>query len=511
MRGAVAATLCFCFAYVGYSADIYVPDTYQSIQAAVYYAQDGDTIIVRPGTYTETINFIGRKVTVRSEKGPVLTVIDANGSGSAFKFVNGEGRDSVVEGFTLRGGSGTLDPLGLYSGGAIYCQGSSPRIAHNIFTMNAAATGYGGAIYCMSNSTPTIAYNKITQNTSARCGSGIYCRGSSAFIFDNQITWNSAGGCGGGIACSLGTEATILNNLIAHNTAEDTGGAIACFRASPSIVNNIIVHNSSDFGGGGIDCWRESSPQITNNTISENNAIWGGGGLSCHERCFPKVSNTIFWNNSALQGNEIWIGSAVEPSYITIGYTNITGGFSSVHSELGSGLIVGQGIIDADPLFVDPLADDFHLTISSPCINAGAPGSVVPIPAHDFEGDDRVAFERADIGADEAALHLYYRGQAIPGGEVSIVCVGLSNMAVLLALGSSKKNEPLQTPWGLLYLNGPFYYSLLGDIPSNGALVKSFTVPLNWIPGHKYPFQALCSGLAWLDPLLTNLMTLPVE
>jgi len=363
----------------------------------------------------------------------------------------------------------------------------------------------------MTNSTPTIIFNRITENSSKKCGSGLYCRASSAVIYGNRITGNTTGGCGGGIACSLGTEATILDNFIAHNDAADTGGGIACFRANPDIANNIIVYNRSNLGGGGIDCWRESSPTITHNTISENFATYGGGGISCHERCFPKVVNTILWNNAAAMGNEVWAGTAAEPSFLSISHSNISGGLAAAHFETGSGFVIGQGIIDVDPLFVDVGADDFHLTIDSPCINAGGFGTGIELPARDFEGDDRVVFGRADIGADEAALHLYYRAQAVPGGEISVGCIGLPGMGVVLALGSGKKQDPLKTQWGEFYLNGPYFYTLIGYIPANGALVNTYTIPQNWIPGKKYPFQALCGGLTWIDPLLTNLMMVVVE
>ena len=53
---------------------IYVPDDYPTIQAAIDNASDGDTIIVRDGTYTENID-VDKRLTIRSENGSDFTVV----------------------------------------------------------------------------------------------------------------------------------------------------------------------------------------------------------------------------------------------------------------------------------------------------------------------------------------------------------------------------------------------------------------------------------------------------
>ena len=90
---------------------------YTSIQAAITAANAGDTVLVHDGTYVENINFSGKAITVRSANGAAGTIIDGNASGSVVTFNSGEGSGSILDGFTIRNGSG--DRSGLVEAGSI--------------------------------------------------------------------------------------------------------------------------------------------------------------------------------------------------------------------------------------------------------------------------------------------------------------------------------------------------------------------------------------------------------
>jgi len=125
----------------------YVPDNYTTIQDAIDAASNGDRIVVRPGTYLEGIDFLGKGITVQSESGPEVTTIDRNHGESVVLFSSGEGPDSVLDGFTLTRGGGTYVQYSQwfvgegYVGGGIYCWASSPTIVNNIITENVAGKG----------------------------------------------------------------------------------------------------------------------------------------------------------------------------------------------------------------------------------------------------------------------------------------------------------------------------------------------------------------------------------
>ncbi|MHC4543702.1 MAG: hypothetical protein ACYTDW_03315, partial [Planctomycetota bacterium] len=134
----------------------YVPDQYSTIQAAINASNNDDTVLVADGIYTgegnRDIDFGGRTITVKSENGPGNCIIDCLG-GSAdqhrgFVFKNGEGTDSILDGFTITHGY-------ISSGGGVYCRNSSPSILNCIISMNRAST-HGGGILCYRDCSPAI-------------------------------------------------------------------------------------------------------------------------------------------------------------------------------------------------------------------------------------------------------------------------------------------------------------------------------------------------------------------
>lgn len=89
---------------------------YLTIQEGIDAAEDGDTVLVWSGIYTEEINFLGKAITVQGKDG--AAVIDGGGN-FAVSFYYGEGHDSVLKNFIIRNS---------YIG--IFIAGSSPTISN---------------------------------------------------------------------------------------------------------------------------------------------------------------------------------------------------------------------------------------------------------------------------------------------------------------------------------------------------------------------------------------------
>ena len=575
-----------CIHAIGRPSTIYVPDDYTLIQNAIDAAVIGDTIIVRPGTYPESIDFYGKDIHLRSEQGPDVTIIDgAQSSWIVVTFRLAEGSAAIIEGFTITNGNHPL-------GGGVFCYYASPTIRDNIITANASVRGAGvrcqysaaiitgnvisdntadsrgGGIDC-EGGTPEITNNEILNNTTQGIfydgGGGIFCDNTQANIENNTLLGNIGGDDGGGIYCYK-SDTRIADNEILYNTAEN-GGAIYCYQSSPLIDGNLMMQNGASDEGGAI-CSYTSSPTITRNKIVGNVTSKRGGAIYCEgvyggpieiasnfvdrneaargggiytDKVSPVILNNVITGNQARQsgggiyfrnhqpvlahnticGNQaagtgggiydydtysmtiinciVWENLpdqivAVSPD---VRYSDIQGGWS------------GSGNIDTDPLFAAAAQFDYHLTYDSPCRNSGydLPSAL----AQDFEEDPRIAGGQADMGADEFYPHLYHLGQVVPGGSMAIAVVGNPGISpVTLALGSGVQDPPEPTPYGDLYLVGPFQQFDIGKVPAGGILGVIVTVPLSWSTGEEYPFQALLGSLSPRSEL-TNLMVLEVQ
>ena len=89
------------------AATRYVPSQYSTIQSAINACNNGDVIIVAPGTYYERINFNGKNIVLSSvdpnDQSIVdTTVIDGSKAGTVVTFNHGESRSCQLAGFTIK-------------------------------------------------------------------------------------------------------------------------------------------------------------------------------------------------------------------------------------------------------------------------------------------------------------------------------------------------------------------------------------------------------------------------
>src|SRR6185369_5608484 len=142
----------------------------QSIQKAIDAAPcTGAVLCVAPGTYTGLINFHGKPVNLLSSGGPGVTFLDGGGSGPVVTFASAEGKDSILNGFTVRNGKAAY-------GAGIYINGASPSIRNSIVSRNAAVggSGKGGGIGVTGvQANPLINCTQFLGNSADYSGGGL--------------------------------------------------------------------------------------------------------------------------------------------------------------------------------------------------------------------------------------------------------------------------------------------------------------------------------------------------
>jgi serine protease len=329
-----------------------------ALDAAESNGED-DIIYLAAGTYEG--NFIynppvteQRSLTITGESGTSAAdiILDGRGSGRTlhlYEWEAGPVAEVRVNGITVQNGNST------HSGGGIYAALANYDIyITNCIVRNNTAERYGGGIYMDTSHNLTLENNLILNNTIIEDDAGVSRGGGVAMI-------------------AVGHEYTIRNNIIAGNSAQGTDAQGAGLWVG--WTGNDIIH-------------------LVGNTIADNQAVAGcfGGGVYFHRGDTANVYNNIIYGNSATDGDDVYFHDVTN----RIGYHND-------YTELYGNWTDYGGNIDADPLFVDPAAGDYHLQAGSPCIDVGT--SDVPplpgLPATDFDGNDRVIGAAPDIGADE--------------------------------------------------------------------------------------------------------------
>jgi len=143
----------------------------------------------------------------------------------------------------------------------------------------------------------------------------------------------------------------MIHNSIFRNNKSNNGGALAINQSQSIITNNLFVNNYS-VGFGGALLSSSSSNKIINNTFYKNSSNNDAGGLLLLSPVLDSVQNNIFYANTSTMGDP----------RISVLYTD-----SSHFITQYNFLPIGSN----NPYFVS--TTDFHLSSSSPCIDAGNP------------------------------------------------------------------------------------------------------------------------------------------
>ena len=279
------------------SQTIIVPDDYLTISAAISHASDGDTILVRDGTYTEQALTINKSLTITSEhvNGAKINLhppqVPAGVPGGGTIMVYDHPIRIYADDVTLSGCSITSD------GGDILANGNRIQVLNN--TM--ATERRGISFYLTGNE------SQVTDNTMA----GIHVEGSNGTVGNNRLSWMTISGS---------------FNFILNNDA----GSIAL------IGSRNLVDGNSFIGSGGVGIWIIDAYY---NTITNNVEVGGNVGIAIGY-ANPGGSHNIFAGNTVEEAC-LW-GILVGNGSDNVFYGN------RIANNSGSGLALGGNHLEAD-------------------------------------------------------------------------------------------------------------------------------------------------------------------
>ncbi|MED5369624.1 MAG: right-handed parallel beta-helix repeat-containing protein [Myxococcota bacterium] len=245
---------------------------YGSITRAI--ASTGSTcreVRVAAGSYTENVDF-GESEAQVIGAGAGLSILEPAQAGSVVTIAGAQSSDTLLQGFTIRGGQGTNGdgdrlPAHYRHGGGLLVMDANPTLVALELVDNVVTGRGGGALlYNWDGSlTDSTFQGNASTDYPEYAGGGLYLYRSEGRVSGCTFTDNHVQGPesdGGGIMSWRGRP-EIDGNRFFGNTATASGGALRSADAQVFVVNNLAVDSAPD----GMRFSYDDLGLVANNTV----------------------------------------------------------------------------------------------------------------------------------------------------------------------------------------------------------------------------------------------------
>ena len=311
-------------------------EAYTNLQEALDDANEGDEILLCPGTYPG--NFTGSTpVTVRGLEGADATIIDGeNNEGTTFIVRSG----TTLNGLTVRGGNGT-------QGGGITVPDLEGELTLIDCQVRDNRAVEGAGIYVPTLMEVTLRGTQVLNNVAVASGGGLYVNSESEISLESgaSITANTAR-TGAGVFLS---SARLRGGSVIGNTATDApppkdsppnlplltagGSGVAAIGRCNVTGTEVRANVSIGDTGGAVMVTQEDDLTLEDVAVSENVCDNHGGGLEIRNGTIRMEGESVVFGNTS---------SAARGSGVLIEGGELIGGVVRNHTE-GSGVLVRNG------------------------------------------------------------------------------------------------------------------------------------------------------------------------
>lgn len=313
-----AVVLALVAAAVARADTYFVPQDFPTIQAAINFASDGDTVIVQSGTYLENVNTLGKDIWLNGVLVNSPTIIGS--PGSPVLTVGSNSNPPLIANLTLRNGDGLL-------GGGVAVGSNTVATFRNVRIWQNSATG-GGAMFLYANADVT--------------------------LVDCDLWANRADVDGGAVSMLSGATLTLVDTLVEANTADQNGGAVRMFNATLEATGTThFLNNGAQRDGGAIAALSGSVVTLSGTRLTNNQAGWSGGGLALDDSELESRSVIYDSNDADAPGGAMLLDGGSEAYSYSDDFRDNT-------ALNGGGVRVLESAFYANlPVFDGNTADDF--------------------------------------------------------------------------------------------------------------------------------------------------------
>lgn len=294
------------------------------IQNGIDAASEGDTVLVMPGTYNgpgnRLLDFNGVDSVLTVSGGSGSVTIDCESVSAAFYFHSGETAACVVDGFTVVNGLGT-------NGGGLYASFGSPTVRNCAFDGN-SATVRGGAVYCVSDGSPTFESCTFATNYSQYGGAAYVDEGAHPTFNGCVFDENSAEYNGGALSINHASVTVLATTFQSNESVADfnDGGAVYFSRSSGTVSGCDFAENEARGYGGGVSVRTFSSPEFIDTLFSGNSVFdVGGGAVYVYDNSSPGFVECAFRQNQAPMGGAVYCEHHSDPTFTDCLFAHHTG------------------------------------------------------------------------------------------------------------------------------------------------------------------------------------------